>query len=139
MKSAAIKKYISYILLISILFSGVCLEQEVRTDPFSCVDSQDSPAILHNFYNGDSHLDICNEKLVGLRTVVSIITQHGRFVLKAKTRIGILFSLTELLSNYSAYFNKVYSRFSGKSRTCISAYIIQYIHLQDGEKAYSNT
>lgn len=135
MKSAIIRKYISFILLISILFSGVCLEQEVRTDPFSCVDSQTSPAILHNFYNGDSHLDICNEKLVGVRTVVSIITQDGRSVLKTKTRSGIFFSLAGLLSNYSVYFDKMDSRFIAKSRTCTSAYIIRYIHLQDGEKA----
>lgn len=138
MKIMRQQKWLHYLLVIAMFFSGMCFET-VNTNSFSSYAENPKQACSFQLSkNTQTHQDICDSEQLRSSTLRSVIERLNRSFSfnkgKAKVRTGLFLSaLNNHSENPYLYFNNSHIRVNYAFTFC-KAVIISYIHHQDGAK-----
>lgn len=131
------KKYLSFILIIFLLFNGMCMSSSQTDSVLSCRDNGHTSSVVSISDTTLADQDICTDELTGTGAIYSV--RNIMSVRNADERLSLRISLFPVL--FSSLIHKDISVFrqlavTGFYKVIISgAVIISYIHHQDGEKA----
>lgn len=128
------KRYLSALLIIALLFSGMCLN-EVSADSFFVFSNTTSPseASIRGWQPLSDTPTFCTEELVGHQEIVRNTQRTRRVNESLRTRLAFYPPLVDVLPN-------LYAQASTTEVRCLcfvafsTAIIVYYIHHQDGQK-----
>ncbi len=134
MKSRYLKNYICLLMIVSMIFSGICFEDTTTYSLFSYATSESTSTYL-DLQNGlASSQKLCTLQMLGQRNIISSPKTPRRSYDIRGIRTVLFKSLADIFLQNSSLlyasesvdiFNEFFS----------NTVIITYIHMQDGQKA----
>lgn len=140
MRTASLKKFVSFFMMVIMLFTGICLHDierfnDSRADSsLACIENvQDGIPALSSTSDILSNLEMCTEEQLGIREVTRSMEECSRIFEGEGERTGVI-SLSEILPRQ--FILSFIMRFAGANRENLSStVIIGYVHNQDGAKS----
>ncbi len=128
------KRYLSALLIVALLFSGMCLN-EFSTNSFFVFSNTTSPseASIRGWQPSTDAPTFCTTELLGQQEITRTNQRTRRVNETLRTRLAFYPPLVEVLPN-------LYAQASATEVRCLSfvafstAIIVYYIHHQDGKK-----
>ena len=134
MKTCIRKNCISLLLVITMIFTGMCFN-DIKTDSiFSCAYDDSSASIIYSLNDDGSHPTVCTIEMLGSRSTLSALKPNRR----SQETIGVKLHLClSLQSNHLQ--NPLYTYMAVSGQPSADAFsltvIVTYMHNQDGKKA----
>lgn len=135
MKTVKQKKWISIILVIVIMLTGMCFENTKADSYFWYTDCKENQSTLDISRCVLINQDLCTQDLIGERTSNSTFSQESQSNIKSNSKLRIVLSLLENLPENPTYISESTIENVVCNTTYSSVAIISYIHRQDGKKA----
>ncbi len=135
MKRDNLKKWISILVIISCIVSGMCFANSETDSFFRYAKNSQVTSTIETPDKSIPRQEQCREEYLGIRTVNSTIRATTRTETKSAIRARILLSAVEILPQKFNFLHSVTAEEEALEEHQSSAVIIMYIHQQDGEKA----
>ena len=135
MFTVKMKRWMNFILMCCILFSGISFEMD-RADSFVSHTVKEEAHTLETVEMLSINRDICNNELIGVRTHGTASLQEARVGGRRISGRIILAHVAQVAqSELSVGISEVRLEQVGIENICGSTVIVSYIHNKDGKKA----